>query len=163
MTASISITRMCLTYLIDIKGSHKEDKRLFPMADYAAELWAGHAALVQDSKDVFGETVKFLEEDVTFQRWSRLYQADRREVYDPGPPRASKLYYACLNGLLAPAGALISKGADVNTQGGRYGNALQAASFEGHQEIAKLLLDKGANVNTSVPQILPQAVGPVKR
>ncbi|KAK4119594.1 hypothetical protein N657DRAFT_537577, partial [Parathielavia appendiculata] len=30
---------------------------------------------------------------------------------------------------------------------GYYGNALQAASARGHQEIVKLLLDKGAEVN----------------
>ena len=32
-------------------------------------------------------------------------------------------------------------------QGGRYGNALYAASSNGHQEIDKLLIDKGADVN----------------
>ncbi|KAJ5240339.1 Pfs NACHT and ankyrin domain protein [Penicillium citrinum] len=99
------------------------------MARYAAEFWA------------------FFEEEVTFQRWSRLYQADRGWDNDPGPPRASKLYYSCLNGLLAPVEDLISKGEDINAQGGRYGNALQAASFDGDREIVKLLLDKGADVN----------------
>jgi hypothetical protein len=32
----------------------------------------------------------------------------------------------------------LDKGADVNAQGGYYGNALQAASVGGHQEIVKL-------------------------
>jgi ankyrin repeat protein len=41
----------------------------------------------------------------------------------------------------------LGKGADVNIQGGEYGNALQAASYEGHHEIVKLLLDNGAVVN----------------
>jgi ankyrin repeat protein len=39
------------------------------------------------------------------------------------------------------------KGADVNAQGGDYGNALQAASVGGHKEIVELLLLKGADVN----------------
>ena len=30
---------------------------------------------------------------------------------------------------------LLDKGADVNTQGGDYSNALQAASLGGHQEV----------------------------
>ncbi|KAJ5200683.1 Pfs NACHT and ankyrin domain-containing protein [Penicillium cf. griseofulvum] len=35
-----------------------------------------------------------------------------------------------------------------DSKDGRYGNALQAASAEGYQEIVKLLLDKGADINT---------------
>jgi ankyrin repeat protein len=44
---------------------------------------------------------------------------------------------------------LLGKGADVNAQGGeRYdGNALQAASFGGHEKVVELLLGKGADVN----------------
>ncbi|KAJ5413811.1 Pfs NACHT and ankyrin domain protein [Penicillium cosmopolitanum] len=127
--ASISITTTCLTYLTDIKGSHEHTKRQFPMARYASK------------------SVKFFEEEVTFQRWSRLYQADESWDDDPGPPRASKLYYACLNGLLAPAADLINKGENINSQGGGYSSALQAASFHGHHEIVKLLLDNEADVN----------------
>ncbi|KAF8463209.1 ankyrin repeat-containing domain protein, partial [Gautieria morchelliformis] len=39
------------------------------------------------------------------------------------------------------------KGADVNAQGGDYGNALQAASSSGHHPIVQLLLEKGADIN----------------
>jgi ankyrin repeat protein len=42
---------------------------------------------------------------------------------------------------------LLDKGADVNAQGGKFGNALYAASAEGHEQVVKLLLDKGADVN----------------
>ncbi|KAG7149763.1 putative ankyrin repeat protein like [Verticillium longisporum] len=41
----------------------------------------------------------------------------------------------------------LAKGADVNAQGGEYGNALQAASSEGHTNIVQLLRAKGADVN----------------
>jgi hypothetical protein len=39
---------------------------------------------------------------------------------------------------------LLGKGADVNAQGGFYGNALQAASVTGHEKVVELLLGKGA-------------------
>ncbi|SLM37434.1 ankyrin repeat domain containing protein [Lasallia pustulata] len=42
---------------------------------------------------------------------------------------------------------LLDKGADVNAQGGMYGNALRAASEEGHDQVMRMLLDKGADVN----------------
>ncbi|KAF1828432.1 hypothetical protein BDW02DRAFT_512307, partial [Decorospora gaudefroyi] len=42
---------------------------------------------------------------------------------------------------------LLDKGADVNAQGGRYSNALQAALSGGYEVVAKLLLDKGAHSN----------------
>ena len=34
-----------------------------------------------------------------------------------------------------------------NVTGGEYGNALQAASYHGNQEIVKLLIEKGADIN----------------
>jgi ankyrin repeat protein len=43
---------------------------------------------------------------------------------------------------------LLEKRADVNAQGGEYGNALQAASYQGDKAVVRLLLDKGADVNT---------------
>ncbi|CAN9326560.1 unnamed protein product [Alternaria alternata] len=58
------------------------------------------------------------------------------------------LMYAAKHGHCAMAELLLDKGANVNAQGGRYGNALQAASFKGHKAVVKLLLNKGANVNT---------------
>jgi ankyrin repeat protein len=42
---------------------------------------------------------------------------------------------------------LLVRGADVNAQGGCYGNALQAACAEGHDKIAQMLLVRGADVN----------------
>ncbi|KAI8665751.1 NACHT domain-containing protein [Fusarium sp. Ph1] len=147
ITASIPITRTCLTYLTDINGGHREIKQDFPMARYAAEVWTSYAVVAQASEDIARATATFLEEEATFQRWARLYQPDRDWDDNPGSPRGSRLYYACFVGLVAPVRDLIGKGADVNAQGGEYGNALQAAAFGGHQEIVELLLAQGADIN----------------
>ena len=42
---------------------------------------------------------------------------------------------------------LLDNGANINNQGGQYGNALQAAVYRGKIGVIRLLLNKGANVN----------------
>ena len=39
---------------------------------------------------------------------------------------------------------LVEKGADVKIQGGFYGDALYAASSGGHEQVVRLLVEKGA-------------------
>ncbi|KAL4737689.1 Pfs, NACHT and ankyrin domain protein [Aspergillus similis] len=143
-TASNSITRTCLVYLTDIKGNHEKMERDFPLARFAAEYWTSYAVLAQAYKDTLRMTVEFLEKEPTFQRWTRLYQADRSYVLNPGRPRGTRLYYACLGGLVEPAKDLISKGADVNARGGVYGTALQAASYGGPPKYYQFVLGQGS-------------------
>ena len=59
----------------------------------------------------------------------------------------SALYTASDGGNERIVKLLVDKGADVNAQGGEYGNALQAASWRSNERIVKLLVDKGADVN----------------
>ena len=40
---------------------------------------------------------------------------------------------------------ILAKNADVNTQGGPYDNALQAASSRGHDKIVEMLLAEGGD------------------
>ncbi|CAG5179642.1 uncharacterized protein ALTATR162_LOCUS9388 [Alternaria atra] len=57
------------------------------------------------------------------------------------------LLLAAENGHKQVVKLLVDKGADVNAQGGRYGNALYAASYRGHEAVVRQLLDKGAEIN----------------
>ncbi|KAI9652510.1 MAG: hypothetical protein M1821_008374, partial [Bathelium mastoideum] len=86
---------------------------------------------------------KCFEDWKKFINTSDLYDQDLRIDMDAG-----LLYMSCENGYQRLVGILLSgQGADVNAQGGRYGNALQAASIQGSQEIVKMLLDAKADVN----------------
>ncbi|CAG7920562.1 unnamed protein product [Penicillium olsonii] len=42
---------------------------------------------------------------------------------------------------------LLHHGADLNAQGGHYGNALQAATVNGHGSMARFMIDNGADLN----------------
>lgn len=42
---------------------------------------------------------------------------------------------------------MIEKEAEINAQGGEFGNTLQAASSKGHNMVVRLLIKKGAEVN----------------
>ncbi|KAH7230926.1 ankyrin repeat-containing domain protein [Fusarium tricinctum] len=145
--ASIAVAKTCLTYLTDIRGSHSTIRRDFPTARYAAKSWMDYAVSAEPSKDIVRITLSFLRDEITFQRWCRLYEADLWWDGKPRPPRASRLYYACLGGLSWAARDLTTEGADINAQGGEYSNALQAASINGNRGIVQLLLDKGADIN----------------
>ncbi|KAJ9306207.1 hypothetical protein DTO217A2_4323 [Paecilomyces variotii] len=57
----------------------------------------------------------------------------------------SGLYLAARWGHADMVRKLIGLGAAVNALGSQYGNALQAASFAGHAEVVKVLLDSGAS------------------
>jgi ankyrin repeat protein len=63
--------------------------------------------------------------------------------------RNDALQVASFQGYEMVVELLLDKGANVNAQGGGYGNALYAASVEGHEKIVELLLDKGANVSVN--------------
>jgi ankyrin repeat protein len=60
------------------------------------------------------------------------------------------LYYAALLGFSTVARLLLDAGADVNAQGGHYGNALQAASAKGHEQVVKMLLRQDKSVYAKI-------------
>jgi ankyrin repeat protein len=61
---------------------------------------------------------------------------------------ARPLYYAASVGVSgAVQQILVDAGAEIDAQGGYYGNALQVASHRGYEKVVQLLLGAGADVN----------------
>ena len=58
---------------------------------------------------------------------------------------------------------LVENGAEVNAEGGKYGNALQAALIRGHEAIVKLLVENGAKVVVTPTQRMRTTHGYVLR
>jgi len=151
------IAKTCLAYLLQFKNLvmlSSDTINNYPLAEYAAEYWimhihagGGESTDVQQQKLVM--TLFQTQHTVPFISWVRIHNIDlqpqwlyRRSVNIP-----STLYYASSAGLLLAVQALVMNGVDVNAQRGRYGNALQAGSYKGHEGIVGLLLEKGADVN----------------
>ncbi|RDW57747.1 Pfs, NACHT and ankyrin protein [Coleophoma crateriformis] len=81
---------------------------------------------------------------------SILKSLNDKEILEPtrtGREQVSTIIFAATSGKIDMVKLLIETGADVNAQGGRHGNALQAASIHDHESIVQLLIKKGANVN----------------
>ncbi|KAF8954305.1 hypothetical protein BDZ97DRAFT_2081794 [Flammula alnicola] len=123
-----------------------------PLAQYAAEHWISHMASGKDSTPELPLiTSLFNPETAPFVNWIRIWDLDsqwnRSQLSEHRSKIAPPLYYASLAGLQHVSECLLETKVNVNAQGGRYGNALQAASNGGHEVIVKLLFEKGAEVN----------------
>jgi hypothetical protein len=147
-----------LAYLLQFNTSDPLDINLdisSPLACYAAANWITHAHSggknKSQSSSLFTLMMKlFTDKNGAFENWVRICDKDcfgMRHLQKKSNDIAKPLYYASVAGLSEVSYALLEMGADVNAQGGKYGNALQAALYEGHQGIAKLLIEKGADVN----------------
>ncbi|CAN9256395.1 unnamed protein product [Alternaria alternata] len=125
----------------------------FALAKYAAQFWSNHLRKTGDEADAVSWVAMSLMsiEQPAYLVWIQLFDPDE-QCEEPDLTKclesiAMPLYYAALLGLSAIAGKLLDQGAYVNAPGGRYGNALNAASLEGHKQVIRMLLDKGAEIN----------------
>ncbi|KAK0701084.1 Pfs, NACHT and ankyrin domain protein, partial [Lasiosphaeria miniovina] len=144
-----SITRSCLAYLTCIKSGESITNiaAQFPLAKYSAKYWMDHAKHAETLNNVIESIMDFFQNSTAYTTWGHLFNAARDWNEHPEPNTIRPLYFASLKGLNTVVQALLEKGADVNAQGGFYGNALQAAFSRGHDKIVQMLLEKGADVN----------------
>ncbi|KAF1966679.1 ankyrin, partial [Bimuria novae-zelandiae CBS 107.79] len=151
-----AMVRSCLGYLLQFEQSelHPGFLQVFRLARYSAEYWISHARKTGEQTEEMGQLAIRLcsKNSSSYANWIRLWDPERpwkepdfqkrlEEIHEP-------LYYAALLDLRGVVvKLLLDTGADVNAQGGEYGNALQAASERGHKQVVKLLLNTGADVN----------------
>jgi ankyrin repeat protein len=123
----------------------------FRLARYAAEYWTQHVRAVENDVDRINQlSIELFQlKNDAYINWIRLFDLNMPwnglDMTRTLENVASLIYYASLAGLVEPARLLLEKGPNINAQGGLYGNALQAASAEGHKAVVGLLLEKGAD------------------
>ena len=155
----LQISIACLIYLCtdDFLGRALTPDCIaqYPLARFAAQFWHHHCG--QPDIDMMAELGTWIHTLLSVERnfdpWIRLYDVDNAQIiriyYNNEAKRhASPIYYAALLGFDNVWSSFLScLRADVNAQGGSYGNALQATSVGVHEKVVRMLLDGGADVN----------------
>ncbi|KAJ3804107.1 ankyrin repeat-containing domain protein [Lentinula aff. lateritia] len=121
---------------------------------YAVKYWLVHASKVEEFK-VSGPAQDLIHHMLSdgngcFTKWENMQQKIfMKNHYHKKFKKPTPLYYGALNGLYEGMKKLISvtSSDDVNLSCGEYGNALQVASYRGHESIVKLLLENNADAN----------------
>ncbi|CAI7588667.1 unnamed protein product [Penicillium pancosmium] len=159
-SANRELAEICLVYLKsalseETKGLEKISK--FPFALFAAMEWFNYYLACGDKKSGLHDLALQLFDDEDsgyFDAWIELYNVDAAwgsslNSNQLSSGRGSPLYYASILELDDIVDKIASNTSDVDVEGGRFGNALQAASVKGYTGIVQLLLKYGADVNKS--------------
>ncbi|KAJ7172246.1 hypothetical protein C8R46DRAFT_1085272 [Mycena filopes] len=117
------IARTCLSYLLYL-ADHASAHTPYPLGAYATTRWSYHLLRSHDRRQLSDLALKFLQGGTG--EW----------------PKHSPLSFCCTIGYLEGVQSLLASGAEPD-----YAYPLVTASYHGHLEIVKLLLENGAHVN----------------
>ena len=123
-----------------------ENIRNSPLALYAAQYWVDHAQSasgdVSSNNDIQQGMERLFKSKSHFAAWLRLYNID-----NSSEPYAGPLYYAALCGFRDIAELVaVAHPQEVNARGGKHVTPLHAAVDKGHLGVAKLLVERGADM-----------------
>jgi Ankyrin repeats (3 copies) len=154
------LARACIAVLLQLDEKvDRERVATFPLAEYASEHWLDHAKF-ENVQSQIQDALKYLFDpkrphlraciwvyDVESNYSS--YQEDDSLRKQPPLLRATPLYYAVFCGFSELAKWLITTHAeDVNAKCFGDRTPLHVASWEGHVDAVRVLLDHGAQVNS---------------
>jgi ankyrin repeat protein len=151
------VVQACLGVLLQVdENITKDGLKKFPLARYAAEHWVGHARFKGVSPNIQDGMKRLFDQDKHhFAVWVWIYDPEshfpRYEVYvQPPPTRATPLHYAAFCGLQDMVKFLIvERSQNVHASGFDDDETLLIlASREGHSEVARVLLEHGADIET---------------
>ncbi|KAF9061011.1 ankyrin repeat-containing domain protein [Rhodocollybia butyracea] len=141
------LAQACLIYLMKFVSYDQYFQRKghwgasITFGDYAVFNWPVHVRRVEEEDS----------ESKVFKLIRSLLQGQLKQWvarYNPGyVAPAEPLHWAAALGLARSVDLLLEGEAEVNAQGGPWGNALQAAVHNGNESIVSVLLQNGAEVN----------------
>lgn len=163
------ITELCLVYLLDFNGGKRADKTdhdAFPLLAYSALHWTTHMAHItsKNANLVQELLIRLFDPDESDSLMNFLNLYDPASLWTPyGESKSvtfsfmmkrnkqdfeTPLFYAAYYGLLDISQWLTEEGSETGQNEEKLGPALGAAAAQGHFEIAKMLLEQGADPNS---------------
>jgi ankyrin repeat protein len=147
------VAQACLGALLHLdKSVTKDGLKNFPLAEYAAEYWVGHAQFENVSSNVQDGMKRLFDPSkshLSIWVWICDPEDPRRRHWRSRRPieaRAAPLHYAAFCGMYDIAAFLIVEHSqDINAQGFDKETPLHVASRQGHSDVAQLLLDHGGD------------------
>ena len=170
------VAQACLGVLLHLdENITKDSLEKFPLVEYAAEHWVGHARSENVSSNVEDGIKRLFDPSKShFCVWTWIYDPEcswlRFERSErPENARATPLHYVAFCGLHDLAPVLISEHLqDVNAPGfDEQETPLHVASRRGHAHIALLLLEHGADAKAQddkkrTPLVVASEIGHVE-
>ena len=147
------LAQACLWVLLRLDDRVDRDKiKNFPLAEYAAQHWVGHARFKGVSSHIKdGMGCLFDADKPHFSAWLWIYNEDRglpMVTMSPKKPDGNPLYYAALFGFRDLTARLLAEHPEwVHARGGFRETPLHASAHRGHTDVFSLLVEHFPNLD----------------